>query len=141
MLLALELQASQVQRCFQADPTGQLAGFGKAFFQVDMRDLAQVALQPMGVPFLLELTAIVFTPAGPARQFRLMGQQPALELLPHGTQRRGGIDIGLADLGELTAEMGQMRAPGGPHKALEMLDFMAARIDQAGADFDDFHIC
>src|SRR3990167_2668101 len=141
VLLALELQTGQAQGHFQANRAGQLAGFGEAFFQVYMRNLAQVAAQPMVAPFLFELAAVVVAPADPARQLRLMGQQPAFELRPYRAQRRGGGDIGLADLRELTAEVGQVRTSGGPHKALEVLDFMAASVDQAGSYFDDFHLC
>ncbi|MNP41832.1 hypothetical protein D3C76_1355560 [compost metagenome] len=140
MLLALELQAGQLQGGVEADRALQLAGFGEALLEVDVAHTAQLAAQVLPAPLLFQLAAVVVAPAGPARQALVVPRQPVFELRPHRTQRLGGVDVVLADMRQFAAEGGQHGAPLRPHEALEVVQLAAVVLaDQGGADLDDFH--
>ena len=106
-----------------------------------MRGVAQGAGEAMALPLQLKLHAVIIPPTGPAFQAWLMLAQPALEQRPHLGDRRGHVDIGLGDMGEFAAKGCQQWPAQGPHKALEVVQFAALAVDQAGADLDDFHLC
>src|SRR5690606_9297131 len=72
--------------------------------EVVVGNLLEAAAQPMTLPFLLQLAAVVVAPTAPAHQVRQVRLQPALELRPDLGQRLGGIDLGLADVSQFAAE-------------------------------------
>lgn len=104
MLLALELQAGQLQCAMQADGAGQLARPGEGLLEVQVWRVTEQAAQIMLLPLAQQLAAVVIAPAAPADQARGMLAQPALELRPDLRQRRGGVDVVLGDMGQLTAK-------------------------------------
>ncbi|MNY32394.1 hypothetical protein D3C86_1666070 [compost metagenome] len=69
----------------------------------------------------------------------LMMVQPALKQRPDFSQWRCPIDIGLADVGQFPAKGRQLRPPLRAHEALKVVHFAPGAVDQAGADFNDFH--
>ncbi|MND98951.1 hypothetical protein D3C80_913240 [compost metagenome] len=69
-----------------------------------------------------------------------MMTEPALELRPDFGEGCRRVDIGLADVGQLAAERGQLRSPPRAHETLEMPNFPALAVDQGRADFNDFHL-
>lgn len=66
--------------------------------------------------------------------------EPALEGFPDRIEMGCAIDVGLADMREVAAEVGQQRPPDRPYETLEVVQFAGVRGgDQGGADLDDFH--
>ncbi len=110
VLLALETHPGQLQGRVQADRAGQLADFAEALLEIDVRHFAELAGQPVLAPFLLQLAAVVVAPTGPAGQSRTMLGEPALEGFPDRIEMGCAIDVGLADMREVAAEVGQQRA-------------------------------
>lgn len=104
MLLAGELQAGQLQGAVQPHRALQLAGLGKALFEVDVGQGLQQAGELVLFPFLLQLLAVVVAPADPGLQLPLMMAEPALELRPDLGKGGCAVDTGLGDMGQLTAE-------------------------------------
>ncbi len=92
------------------------------------------------MPFLVQLLAVVVAPTDPGLQLFTMLPEPVLEAGPYLAKRRGRIDVGLADVGQLATERGQLRAPPRAHETLEVVDLTAFAGDQARADFNDFHL-
>ncbi|MNM82796.1 hypothetical protein D3C81_948370 [compost metagenome] len=140
MLLPAELQASQLQGAVEAEWSLQLTRLGEALLEVDVRQVGEHAVQLMQLPLLQQLLTVIVAPADPGLQMPAMMADPAFELSPHFTEGGGRIDIGLADMRQLTAKRRQLRAPPWFDEALEMIDLTALPIDQRRANFDNFHI-
>jgi len=134
------LQAGQLQGAVEADGTLELAALGEALLEVVVGEILQDAAQAVALPFQLQLAAIVVAPAAPALQLRQVRRQPALELRPDLGEGRGGVDLRLADMGQLAAEGGQAGAAQRPDEALEGFQLVAGGVHQGGADLDDFHV-
>ncbi|MNV69839.1 hypothetical protein D3C71_1627690 [compost metagenome] len=119
----------------------QVTCLGEALLEVDVRQLAQQAVEPMLLPLQVQLLAVVVAPADPGLQHPAVMTQPALEARPDLRERRRTVDLGLADVRQLAAERRQLWPSPGPHETLEVVHFTALAGNQACADFNDFHLC
>ncbi|MNC51520.1 hypothetical protein D3C75_1008140 [compost metagenome] len=143
MLGAAKLQSCLLQGAVQSDLLASGAVLELAveqLLQVEMRQASQATGDLLPAPFDLELLAVVVAPAEPALQAVQVLLQPGLEARLQLVQGRGIVDVGLADMGELPAEGGELWAMGGADEALEMILLTTLLIDDHRADLDDFHV-
>lgn len=141
VLLTGKLHSGQLQGAIEPGWALQLAGFGEALLEVDMGEFGQETADGMCVPFLEELFAVVVAPADPGLEVALMVADPTFELVPDHWEGCSAVDVCLADVGQLAAERGQLRAAAWADQALEVIHFTPFAGHQAGADFYDFHVC
>ncbi|MCY1178669.1 hypothetical protein D9M73_190340 [compost metagenome] len=140
MLLAVELQAGQLQGAVEPQRAFQTPDLGKALLEVHMGHLGQHTDETQLLPILKQLFAIVVAPTGPAFKSCVVVAEPALKRRPDFAQRLRRIDVGLGDVRQLAAKRRQQRPPHGADEALELVQFASLAVHQGGADFNDFHI-
>ena len=104
MLLAVKLQARQLQRAVEPQGLLQVTCLCELLFKVVMRQVRQCTVELFLLPFLLQLLAVIVALAGPGFKVGQVLAQPAFKLLPDLRHRHGGVDIGLGNARQLAAE-------------------------------------